>query len=88
MTKIENNQILLNKISHQFLMTTKLIDGCNIPICDVFKINKSGLNLANLEIFFNVIILYVLFLIKSNFIFKNLTHISNVNEGWPRKFLQ
>ncbi len=25
LTKIENNQILLNKISHRFLMTTKLL---------------------------------------------------------------
>jgi hypothetical protein len=27
MTKIENNQILFNKISHRFLMTAKLFSG-------------------------------------------------------------
>ena len=85
LTKIENNNIFLNKISHQFLITTKLINGCNIPICDVFKIDKSNLNL---ERFFNAIFFHILLLIKSNFILKTWAHISNVNVGWPRKFLQ
>jgi hypothetical protein len=31
LTKFKNNQILLNKISHRFLMTTKLFNESNIP---------------------------------------------------------
>jgi hypothetical protein len=31
LTKFKSNQILLNKISRHFLMTTKLFTGLNIP---------------------------------------------------------
>jgi hypothetical protein len=37
LTKFKNNQILLNKISHKFLVTTKLFTRKNIPIQNLKK---------------------------------------------------
>jgi hypothetical protein len=45
LTKFKNNQILLNKISHRFLMTTKLYTEGNISI--ILKYFRTSFNVRN-----------------------------------------
>ncbi len=53
LTKFKNNQILLNKISHRFLLTTKLFTGWK-SLIDIYwdqTVKKKGINFPTFTFF-------------------------------------